>query len=75
MQPAVICLTTVLLEGNVCVQDICSVLARDGNNLTPLTLALRNKRSLCASFLLTKQWSKVRLKLTVQHLQTSLFSR
>jgi len=35
------------------------VLARDGNNVMPLSLALRNKHALCASFLLTKQWSKV----------------
>jgi len=54
------------MQSAVCVKDVCSLFARDRNNLTPLNLALRNKRTLCASFLLTKQWSKVRqLALTV----------
>ena len=39
--------------------DISNVLARDGNGLTPLNVALRSKQKGCASFLLTKQWSKV----------------
>jgi len=48
------------LSDAVRVKDICSVLARDGNNLMPLNLALRNKHAVCASFLVTKQWCKVR---------------
>lgn len=39
--------------------NVCNVLAKDGNDLTPLNLALRKKQKPCASFLLTKQWSKV----------------
>ena len=39
--------------------NVCNVLVRDGNNLTPLNLTLRFKQKPCASFLLTKQWSKV----------------
>lgn len=41
--------------------NVCSVLAKDGNGLTPLNIALRKKQKSCASFLLTKQWSKVPL--------------
>lgn len=41
--------------------DISNVLARDGNGLTPLNVALRSRKQNCASFLLTKQWSKVGL--------------
>ena len=39
--------------------NVCNVLAKDGNGLTPLSLALRKKQKPCASFLLTKQWSKI----------------
>ena len=39
--------------------NVCNVLAKDGNDLTPLNLALRKKQKPCASFLLTKQWSKI----------------
>lgn len=39
--------------------DITCSMARDGHNLTPLNLALRNKQKPCASFLLTKQWVRV----------------
>ena len=39
--------------------SVCSVLAKDGNGLTPLNIALRNKQKPCASFLLTKQWSRI----------------
>lgn len=39
--------------------DITCSMARDGHNLTPLNLALRNKQRPCASFLLTKQWVRV----------------
>ena len=41
------------------ISDVCSVYARDGNNLTPLTISLRKKQRDCAAFLLTKQWNKV----------------
>ncbi len=39
--------------------NVCNVLAKDGNQLTPLNIALRKKQKPCASFLLTKQWSKI----------------
>ena len=39
--------------------NVCTCLARDGNDLTPLNLALRNQQRPCASFLLTKQWSRI----------------
>ena len=39
--------------------SVCNVLAKDGNSLTPLNIALRKKQKPCASFLLTKQWSKI----------------
>ncbi len=39
--------------------DITTALARDGNNLTPLSVALRSKQKSCASFLLTQQWKKI----------------
>ncbi|KAK2181759.1 hypothetical protein NP493_383g04075 [Ridgeia piscesae] len=39
--------------------NIATVLARDGYGLTPLNIALRRRQKPCASFLLTKQWSKV----------------
>ena len=39
--------------------NICNALAKDGNGLTPLNIALRRRQKPCASFLLTKQWSKV----------------
>lgn len=39
--------------------SLCNVLAKDGNDLTPLNIALRRKQKPCASFLLTKQWSKI----------------
>ena len=41
------------------IQNVCTVLAKDGNQLTPLNIALRKKQKPCASFLLTKQWSKI----------------
>lgn len=41
------------------VHDLCSVYARDADDLTPLNIALRRQHKECASFLLTKQWSKV----------------
>ncbi|KAL4223430.1 Ankyrin repeat and ubiquitin domain containing 1 [Mactra antiquata] len=40
-------------------QDIACSMAREGRNLTPLNLALRNRQKPCASFLLTKQWVRV----------------
>lgn len=39
--------------------SVMNVLAKDGNGLTPLNIALRKKQKPCASFLLTKQWSKI----------------
>lgn len=39
--------------------DITCSMARDGHNLTPLNLSLRNRQRPCASFLLTKQWVRV----------------
>ena len=39
--------------------NLMNVLAKDGNDLTPLNIALRKKQKPCASFLLTKQWSKI----------------
>lgn len=39
--------------------DITCSMAREGHNLTPLNLALRNKQRPCASFMLTKQWVRV----------------
>ena len=39
--------------------NVMNVLAKDGNDLTPLNIALRKKQKPCASFLLTKQWSKI----------------
>lgn len=41
------------------VHDVCSVYARDADDLTPLNIALRRQHKECASFLLTKQWSKI----------------
>ncbi|XP_052075668.1 uncharacterized protein LOC127713091 [Mytilus californianus] len=39
--------------------DITCVMAKNGNDLAPLNIALRQKVKPCASFLLTRQWSKV----------------
>jgi hypothetical protein len=39
--------------------NICAVMAKDGNGLRPLNIALRNRVKPCASFLLTKQWSRI----------------
>lgn len=39
--------------------SVTSVLAKDGNGLTALNISLRMKQRHCASFLLTKQWSKI----------------
>ncbi|ELU15121.1 hypothetical protein CAPTEDRAFT_53190, partial [Capitella teleta] len=39
--------------------NVCTVMAKDGNDLNPLNIALRKKQKPCASFLLTKQWSKM----------------
>ncbi|OAF70960.1 Ankyrin repeat and ubiquitin domain-containing 1 [Intoshia linei] len=39
--------------------NVIFVFARDGNNLTPLNIALRSQQRNTASFLLTKQWSKI----------------
>ncbi|XP_064620330.1 uncharacterized protein LOC135483395 isoform X2 [Lineus longissimus] len=39
--------------------NICTVMAKDGNGLRPLNIALRNRVKPCASFLLTKQWSRI----------------
>jgi hypothetical protein len=36
-----------------------NIMAKDGNDLTALNIALRQKVKPCASFLLTRQWSKV----------------
>jgi hypothetical protein len=47
--------------------DITVITAKDGNDLAPLNIALRKKVKNCASFLLTKQWSKV----SVQNCNTS----
>lgn len=52
--------------------DITSCMAKNGYDLTALNIALRQKVKPCASFLLTKQWSKVSVgkfgALTVQTL-------
>ena len=39
--------------------NLCYIMAKDGNGLMPLNIALRKKQKPCASFLLTKQWSKI----------------
>lgn len=39
--------------------NVCTVLAKDANGLTALNISLRKKQKGCASFLLTKQWSKM----------------
>ncbi|KAL8576067.1 hypothetical protein ACOMHN_001417 [Nucella lapillus] len=39
--------------------DVTVITAKDGQDLAPLNIALRKKIKNCASFLLTKQWSKV----------------
>ncbi|XP_076452576.1 uncharacterized protein LOC143288160 [Babylonia areolata] len=44
--------------------DITVVMAKDGEGLAPLNIALRKKIKNCASFLLTKQWSKVNVTKT-----------
>ncbi|XP_076434899.1 uncharacterized protein LOC143274838 [Babylonia areolata] len=41
--------------------DITVITAKDGQGLAPLNIALRKKIKNCASFLLTKQWSKVNI--------------
>ncbi|GFO13689.1 protein ankub1-like [Plakobranchus ocellatus] len=51
--------------------DITCLKARDGYDLEPLNIALRNKVKNCASFLLTKQWSKININKTFAlHLAT-----
>lgn len=40
-------------------QDITVVMAKDGNSLNALNIALRKKQKACATFLLTRQWTKV----------------
>ena len=45
------------------------LMARDGNDLTPLNLALRNHQRACASFLLTKQWARVKVANKTMSLQ------
>ncbi|XP_071116073.1 uncharacterized protein [Haliotis cracherodii] len=42
--------------------DITCLMAKDGNGLAPLNIALRKKVKNCASFILTKQWSKLTFK-------------
>ena len=39
--------------------DITCVLATDGNNLTPLQIALKAKQKACALFLITQQWKEI----------------
>lgn len=39
--------------------NITSILCKDGAGLQPLNIALRKKMKSCASFLLTKQWSRI----------------
>ena len=46
--------------------NVCNVLAKDGNGLTPLNISLRCRQKPCASFLLTKHWSKVNYTKRVQ---------
>ncbi|XP_048751930.1 uncharacterized protein LOC125663665 [Ostrea edulis] len=54
--------------------DITSVMARDGNDLCALNIALRRSKKPCASFLLTRQWTKVPIgklgSVTVQTLRS-----
>ncbi|GFR68252.1 protein ANKUB1 [Elysia marginata] len=51
--------------------DVTCLKARDGYDLEPLNIALRNKVKNCASFLLTKQWSKININKTFAlHLAT-----
>lgn len=54
--------------------DITSVMARDGHDLCALNIALRRSKKPCASFLLTRQWTKVPIgklgSVTVQTLRT-----
>ncbi|XP_033748019.1 protein ANKUB1-like [Pecten maximus] len=53
--------------------DITVVMAKDGNDLNALNIALRKKQKPCASFLLTRQWTKVPVgkfgSITVQSLR------
>ncbi|CAL1543021.1 unnamed protein product [Lymnaea stagnalis] len=44
--------------------DITCLKAKDGNGLEPINLTLRNKIKNCASFLMSKQWSKVSITKT-----------
>ena len=46
-------------------EDMAAVYAHDAEGLTPLNHALRGKQRDCAAFLLTKQWAKVGLGVTV----------
>lgn len=39
--------------------DLTCSMAKEGHNLTPLSLSLRNRQRPCASFLLAKQWIRV----------------
>ncbi|RUS71372.1 hypothetical protein EGW08_020868, partial [Elysia chlorotica] len=51
--------------------DVTCLKAKDGYDLEPLNIALRNKVKNCASFLLTKQWSKININKTFAlHLAT-----
>ena len=54
--------------------DITSVMARDGHDLCALNIALRRSKKPCASFLLTRQWTKVPIgklgSVSVQTLRT-----
>ncbi|XP_061198377.1 uncharacterized protein LOC133206413 [Saccostrea echinata] len=54
--------------------DITSVMARDGHDLCALNIALRRSKKPCASFLLTRQWTKVPIgklgSVTVQTLRS-----
>lgn len=53
--------------------DITVVMAKDGGDLNALNIALRKKQKPCASFLLTRQWTKVPVgkfgSITVQSLR------
>ncbi|KAK0069009.1 protein ANKUB1 [Biomphalaria pfeifferi] len=44
--------------------DITCLKAKDGEGLEPINLALRNKIKHCASFLVSKQWSKINITKT-----------
>ena len=56
---------TAVVRGNLNVirsmvhHDITCVLATDGNNLSPLQVALRNKQKACALFLITQVWTEI----------------